>query len=78
MLKKLLPIILALVVMGVVTGVAAVMLLFLGQDWDDALFWVFASLMVISGLLVVTMRDIIRCGLAMIVCFGRPRRDLRR
>ncbi len=23
-----------------------------------------------SGLLVVTMRDIIRCGLAMIVCFG--------
>jgi NADH:ubiquinone oxidoreductase subunit 6 (subunit J) len=26
--------------------------------------------MLISGLLVVTMRDIIRCGLAMIVCFG--------
>ena len=70
MLKKLIPIVLALVVMGAVTGVAAVMLLFLGQDWDDALFWVFASLMVISGLMVVTMRDIIRCGLAMIVCFG--------
>jgi NADH-quinone oxidoreductase subunit J len=69
-LKKLIPIILALAVMGAVTGVAAVMLLFLGQDWDDALFWVFACLMVISGLMVVTMRDIIRCGLAMIVCFG--------
>src|SRR6516165_347168 len=26
--------------------------------------------MIVSGLLVVTMRDIIRCGLAMIVCFG--------
>ena len=70
MLKTLIPIVLALVVMGAVTGIAAVMLLFLGQDWDDALFWIFACLMVISGLLVVTMRDIIRCGLAMIVCFG--------
>ena len=70
MLKLLLSIAIALIVMGVVTGIAAVMLLFLGQDWDDALFWIFACLMVISGLMVVTMRDIIRCGLAMIVCFG--------
>ena len=70
MLKLLISIAIALIVMGVVTGVAAVMLLFLGQDWDDALFWVFACLMVISGLMVVTMKDIIRCGLAMIVCFG--------
>src|SRR5262245_36146486 len=46
------------------------MVIFLGQSWNDALFWIFACLMVISGLLVVTMRDIIRCGLAMIVCFG--------
>jgi NADH:ubiquinone oxidoreductase subunit 6 (subunit J) len=29
-----------------------------------------AAVMLGSGLLVVTMRDIIRCGLAMIVCFG--------
>ncbi len=70
MLKHLVPIILALAVMGAVTGIAAVMLLFLGQDWGDALFWVFACVLVISALLVVTMRDIIRCGLAMIVCFG--------
>ena len=46
------------------------MLVFLGQDWDDALFWIFAAVMIGSALLVVTMRDIIRCGLAMIVCFG--------
>jgi NADH:ubiquinone oxidoreductase subunit 6 (subunit J) len=46
------------------------MLIFLHQDWADALLWVFGSVMIGAGLLVVTMRDIIRCGLAMIVCFG--------
>ena len=56
--------------LGIVTGIAAIMLLFLGQDWGDALFWIFAAVMIGSALLVVTMRDIIRCGLAMIVCFG--------
>ena len=29
-----------------------------------------AAVMLVAGLLVVTMRDIIRCGLAMIVCFA--------
>jgi len=42
----------------------------LGIAWDDVLFMVFAGIMVGSALLVVTMRDIIRCGLAMMVCFG--------
>ena len=56
--------------MGAVLGVAALMLVVLGQDWEDALFWILAAVMLGSGLLVVTMRDIIRCGLAMIVCFG--------
>lgn len=70
MARKLAPIILALAVMGAVTGVAAVMLVLLGQDWEDALFWILAAVMLGSGLLVVTMRDIIRCGLAMMVCFG--------
>jgi NADH-quinone oxidoreductase subunit J len=42
----------------------------LGIKWDDILFGFFAVVMIVSGLLVVTMRDIIRCGLAMIVCFG--------
>ncbi len=70
MIKKLIPIVLALMVMGAVLGIAAVMMIFLGQDWADALFWIFASIMLGAGLLVVTMKDIIRCGLAMIVCFG--------
>ena len=56
--------------LGIVTGIAVIMLLFLGQDWGDALFWLFAAVMIGSAFLVVTMRDIIRCGLAMIVCFG--------
>jgi NADH:ubiquinone oxidoreductase subunit 6 (subunit J) len=69
-LKKVIPLILAAIVVGSVLGFAGVMIVFLGQDWGDALFFVLAALMLISGLLVVTMRDIIRCGLAMIVCFG--------
>ncbi len=70
MLQRSIPIILALAVIGLVMGVAAIMLVFLGQDWADALFWLLAAVMLGAGLLVVTMRDIIRCGLAMIVCFG--------
>jgi NADH:ubiquinone oxidoreductase subunit 6 (subunit J) len=42
----------------------------LGFGWDDLLFMVLAAMMVGSALLVVGMRDIIRCGLAMIVCFA--------
>src|SRR6188768_4431760 len=56
--------------MGAVFTIAALMLILLGQDWADALFFIFAAVLVGAGLLVVTMRDIIRCGLAMIVCFG--------
>lgn len=70
MLRRLVPILLALMVMGAVTGVAAIMLIFLGQDWGDALLWIFGAIMIGAALLVVTMRDIIRAGLAMIVCFG--------
>ncbi|MGH2475939.1 MAG: NADH-quinone oxidoreductase subunit J family protein [Candidatus Limnocylindrales bacterium] len=69
MLARLVPIVLALAVMGAVLGAAAFMLLALGQDWEDALLWILAAVLLGSGLLVVTMRDIIRCGLAMIVCF---------
>jgi NADH-quinone oxidoreductase subunit J len=67
--SKIVPILLALIVMGAVLGIAVLMLLMLGQDWEDALFWILAAVMIGAGLLVVTMRDIIRCGLAMIVCF---------
>jgi NADH-quinone oxidoreductase subunit J len=69
MLAKLPQIIFGLVVMGVVLGIAALMLIVLHQDWEDVLLWLLAAVMLGSGLLVVTMRDIIRCGLAMIVCF---------
>ncbi len=69
MRSKIVPILLALIVMSAVLGIAVLMLLLLGQDWGDALFWVLAAVMIGAGFLVVTMRDIIRCGLAMIVCF---------
>src|SRR6476469_2967110 len=69
-MRRLIPILLAVTLLGIVTGIAVIMLLFLGQDWGDALFWLFASVMIGSAFLVVTMRDSIRCGLAMIVCFG--------
>jgi NADH-quinone oxidoreductase subunit J len=68
-LAKLPQIILALLVIGAVLGIAGLMLIALGQDWEDILLWLLAAVMLGSGLLVVTMRDIIRCGLAMIVCF---------
>jgi NADH:ubiquinone oxidoreductase subunit 6 (subunit J) len=43
---------------------------FLGFGWDDLLFMTLAGVMVGAALLVVVMKDIIRCGLAMIVCFA--------
>ena len=69
MVAKLPQIIFALIVIGAVLGIATLMLVALHQDWQDALLWVLAAVLLGSGLLVVTMRDIIRCGLAMIVCF---------
>ena len=42
----------------------------IGIGWDDLLFLALAGVMIGASLLVVTMRDIIRCGLAMIVAFG--------
>jgi NADH-quinone oxidoreductase subunit J len=41
-----------------------------GISWGDLLFVFFAATMIGAGLLVVTLRDIIRAGLAMIVCFA--------
>ena len=70
MVRRLIGIVIGLAILGTVAGIAALMLLFLGQDWTDALLWIFAAVMIGSALLVVTMRDIIRCGLAMIVSFG--------
>ena len=70
MARRLVPILIALAVMGAVTGIAGIMIVLLGQDWEDALFWILAAVMLGASILVVTMRDIIRCGLAMMVAFG--------
>ncbi len=69
MRAKLPQIFLALIVIGAVLGIATLMLIALKQDWQDALLWVLAAVLLGSALLVVLQRDIIRCGLAMIVCF---------
>lgn len=55
---------------GGVVITPALLVVVLGKgSVDDALFAALGTLMIVSALLVVTMRDIIRCGLAMIVCF---------
>ncbi len=41
-----------------------------GVGWDDVLFLLLAAVLIGSALLVVTLRDIIRCGVAMIVSFA--------
>jgi NADH:ubiquinone oxidoreductase subunit 6 (subunit J) len=54
---------------AIITTPALFVLILLGGSFDDALVAGLATLMLASGVAVVTMRDIIRCGLAMIVCF---------
>ena len=41
-----------------------------GIRWDDVLFLVLAAILIGSALLVVTLRDIIRCGLALVSSFA--------
>jgi NADH:ubiquinone oxidoreductase subunit 6 (subunit J) len=66
----LLGLIVVLLVAGaVLTGPLVLVLLGVLATPEDALFLTLAMIMLGSGGLVVTMRDIIRCGLAMIVCF---------
>lgn len=43
---------------------------FTAIPWDDVLFVLLGGTMLASGLAVVVMRDIIRSGLAMLVCFA--------
>ena len=54
---------------AIVTTPALFVLILLGGSFNDALVASLATLMLSAGIAVVTMRDIIRCGLAMIVCF---------
>jgi NADH:ubiquinone oxidoreductase subunit 6 (subunit J) len=55
---------------GALVTPALIVMVLGGGSFDDALFVVLAALLIVSALAVVTLRDIIRCGLAMIVCFG--------
>ncbi|HXI46796.1 MAG TPA: NADH-quinone oxidoreductase subunit J [Candidatus Acidoferrales bacterium] len=59
----------AAVAIGIVTTPAIIVFIFGGQNVDDSLLTAFATLLLMAGLAVVSMRDIIRCGLAMIICF---------
>ena len=43
---------------------------FINLGWDDLLFIILSAVMIGSALRVVTLRDIIRCGLAMMVSFA--------
>jgi NADH-quinone oxidoreductase subunit J len=43
---------------------------YLGFGWNDLLFMVLGAVMVIAALVVVLQKDIIRSGLAMIICFA--------
>jgi len=54
---------------AIVTTPAIAVLVLAGGRFEDALVAALATLMLVSGLAVVTMKDIIRCGLAMILCF---------
>lgn len=54
---------------AVVTTPALLVVALAGGSVDDALFAALGTLMLVSALAVVMMRDIIRCGLAMIVSF---------
>jgi NADH:ubiquinone oxidoreductase subunit 6 (subunit J) len=54
---------------GIITTPALIVFILLGGSFNDALVASLATLMLASAIAVVTMRDIIRCGLAMIVCF---------
>ena len=54
---------------AIITTPALIVLIMLGGSFDDALVAGLATLMLGAGIAVVSMRDIIRCGLAMIVCF---------
>jgi NADH:ubiquinone oxidoreductase subunit 6 (subunit J) len=59
-----------LTVIGLAVAIPLALVFFGVLRWgDDVLVFVLAEVMLVAGLLTVTMRDIIRCGLAMIVCF---------
>jgi NADH:ubiquinone oxidoreductase subunit 6 (subunit J) len=59
----------AAIAVGIVVTPAILVFIFGGGRIEDALLTAFATLMLVAAIAVVSMRDIIRCGLAMIICF---------
>ena len=69
--RSLLTLLGVFVLLGAVVGLPLILaILGVIRFGDDILFFILAEILIGSALLVVTLRDIIRCGLAMIVCFG--------
>ena len=69
--RGLITVVLSLMVVGaLVTLPVGLAILGVIRFNEDILFLILAIVMIVSGLLVVTMRDIIRCGLAMMACFA--------
>jgi NADH-quinone oxidoreductase subunit J len=54
---------------GAVIGGPAILVMLFGGSIEDALVAALGTLVLVAALAVVTMRDVIRCGLAMIVAF---------
>lgn len=54
---------------AIVTTPALLVFFLFGGSTDDAVLAALATLMLVAAIAVVTMKDIIRCGLAMIVSF---------
>ena len=59
----------AAAIAGGIVATPALLLFLVGGTPDDAALGSLVVLLLVAGLAVVTMKDIIRCGLAMIVCF---------
>jgi NADH:ubiquinone oxidoreductase subunit 6 (subunit J) len=69
--RSLITILGTMMALGALVGLPIGLAILGALRWnEDILFFILAEVMLISGLLVVTMRDIIRCGLAMMACFG--------
>lgn len=69
-MRAILPLIGVLAFAGAIVSFSVAGLLLWAWTFDDAVFFIFAATLVLSGLGVVLLRDIIRAGLSMIVCFG--------
>ncbi len=69
--RGLITVVVSLMVVGALVSLPIGLAILGAIRWnEDILFVILAEILLISGLLVVTLRDIIRCGLAMMACFA--------